>query len=72
MSLSLWYSTCPQAEKERTACKAGQIHKMTTIFGQKQQPRTILSKNNCQFVNLLSFTDRNFVTNLLTCKAVTK
>ena len=23
-----------QAEKERTACKAGQIHKMTTIFTQ--------------------------------------
>ena len=24
-----------QAEKERTACKAEQIHKMTTIFSQK-------------------------------------
>ena len=24
-----------QAEKERTACKAEQIHKMTTIFTQK-------------------------------------
>ena len=24
-----------QAEKERTACKAEQIHKMTTIFAQK-------------------------------------
>ena len=24
-----------QAEKERTACKAEQIHKMTTIFNQK-------------------------------------
>ena len=23
-----------QAEKERTACKAGQIHKMTTFFTQ--------------------------------------
>ena len=23
---------CSQAEKERTACKAVQIHKMTTIF----------------------------------------
>jgi hypothetical protein len=43
-----WCSTCPlvfgcwqlshvifsQSEKERTACKAEQIHKMTTIFTQ--------------------------------------
>ena len=25
-----------QAEKEKTACKAEQIHKMTTIFTQKE------------------------------------
>ena len=36
-----------QTEKERTACKYGQIHKMTTIFTQNspgclnsQQPKT--------------------------------
>ena len=27
-----------QAEKERTACKAEQIHKLTTIFTQKDNP----------------------------------
>ena len=37
MSFSFWLlgvESCDfsQAEKERTACKAGQIHKMTTIF----------------------------------------
>ena len=26
-----------QAEKERTVCKAGQIHKMTTIFTEKDK-----------------------------------
>ena len=38
------------AEKERTACKAEQIHKMTTIFTQNGP-----SENNCHFVNLFSF-----------------
>ena len=37
-----------QADKERTACKAEQIHKMTTIFTQTKGP---LSKNSCHFVN---------------------
>ena len=27
-----------QAEKERTSCKAEQIHKMTTIFTQNDNP----------------------------------
>ena len=43
------------AEKERTACKAEEIHKMTTIFTQKRQPRNIFSENSCHFVNFLSF-----------------
>ena len=38
-----------QAEKKRTAGKAEQIHKMTTIFTQIIVVR-------CHFVNLLSFT----------------
>ena len=45
------------AEKEITACKAEQIHKMTTIFT-KNGPGSkvvILSENSCHFVNLLSF-----------------
>ena len=42
-----------QAEKERTACKPEQIHKMTTIFTQNG-PR-LWSENGCHFVNLLSF-----------------
>ena len=42
-----------QAQKERTACKFEQIHKMTTIFAQNN--KTILSESSCQFVNLLSF-----------------
>ena len=36
-----------QAEKERTACKAKQIHKMTTIFTQ--------DNFECYLFNLLSF-----------------
>jgi hypothetical protein len=65
------------ADKERTACKAEQIHKMTTIFTQKRQPRTILTENSCHFVNLLSFEissfflsqhEKNHVTQLLTTK----
>ena len=40
MSSSFWLlqvESCDfsQAEKERTACKAEQIHKLTTIFTQK-------------------------------------
>ena len=43
------------AEKERTACKAEQIHKLTTNFN-KNGPRLLfLSENNCHFVNLFSF-----------------
>jgi hypothetical protein len=39
MSSSFWLlgvesSDFPHAEEERTACKAGQIHKMTIIFTQ--------------------------------------
>jgi hypothetical protein len=41
-----------QAEKERTACKAKQIHKMTTIFTENV---VFLGENGFYFVNLLSF-----------------
>ena len=46
-----------QAEKERTACKAGQIHKMTIIFTQNDN---LLCENDCHFVNLLSFASSFF------------
>ena len=63
MSSSFWLlqvESCDffQAEIERSACKAEQIHKMTTIF--TRQPRTILSENSCHFVNLLSFASSSF------------
>ena len=70
--LILGCSTCPlvlgvesrdfsQAEKERTACKTEQIHKMTTRYSHsKRQPRTILSDNSCHFVNLLTFESSSF------------
>ena len=35
MSPSFWLLRVESREKERTACKAEQIHKMTTIFTQK-------------------------------------
>ena len=35
-----------QAEKERTACKAEQIHKMTNIFTQNNNMGTILNKTS--------------------------
>ena len=38
-----------QAEKERTACQAVQIHKMTTTFTLKSWMK------KCHFVTLLSF-----------------
>ena len=37
-----------KAEKERTACKAEQIHKMTTIFSQND-PRFFSSENGSHF-----------------------
>ena len=40
-----------QAGKEIIVCKAEQIHKMTTIFTQKE-PRTIMSEHSCHLVNL--------------------
>ena len=69
-----------QAEKERTACKAGQIHKMTTIFTHNDNigpkaiqmiyylnflNRTILSENNCHCVNLLSFASSSFFLSMI-------
>ena len=48
------------AEKERTACKVEQIHKMTTIFTQNDNLGPFLSKYNCHFVNLLSFASSSF------------
>ena len=61
MSSSFWLlgvdsSDFCQGEKERTACKADQIHKMTTTYLlSKQQPRTILNENSCNFDPLLKF-----------------
>ena len=53
------------AEKERTE----QTHKMTTIFTQKRQPRTILSEKSCQFMNVLSsHHEQNHLTRLPTAK----
>ena len=40
------------AEKERTACKAEQIHKMTTIFPQNC---CLLNENSCHFVNFVKY-----------------
>ena len=42
-----------QDEIEITACKAEQIHKMTTIFTKKWSLAVVLSENSCHFVNLL-------------------
>ena len=53
-----------QAKKERTACKALQIHKMTNYFHSKRQPRTILSKNSCHFMNLHRFASSSFFSQL--------
>ena len=41
-----------QAEKERTVCKAEQIHKMTTIFNR--------TTKICYFVKMLSFASSSF------------
>jgi hypothetical protein len=43
-----------QDEKERTAC-----------FHSKQQPRTVLSKNNCHLVNLLSLTSSSLFLSMI-------
>ena len=48
-----------QADKERTACKAEQIHKLITIFTQNGQVWQ-QSENSCHFVNLLNFTSSSF------------
>ena len=45
-----------QAEKEKTACKAEQIHKIKTTFTQ----------NGSFFVNLLSFASSSFFSSLRT------
>jgi hypothetical protein len=49
-----------QAEKERTACKAEEIHKITTIFTQNGPRLSFLSDNVCHFVNLLCFASSSF------------
>ena len=62
-----------QAEKENTAFKAEQIHKMATIFTPNDN-LGLLRENSCQFVNLQSFCkqfflsqhDKNHVTQLPT------
>ena len=38
------------ADKERAACKAEQIHKMTTIFTQNDNLKTILSENRTLWI----------------------
>ena len=69
MSSSFWLlavGSCDlsQAEKETTACKADQIHKMTTIFTQKDNLRPF-----CEFAELckqffVSQIKKNHVTRL--------
>ena len=49
-----------QADKEISACKAEESHKMTTIFTQNDKPRTILRENSCHFGNLLSLANNHF------------
>ena len=61
-----------QAEKERTAFNAGQIHKMTTIFTQNA-PRLSFELSFCDFAQLckqffLSQLEKNPVTQLPTAK----
>jgi hypothetical protein len=58
MSSSFWLLAVgsrdlSKAEKEITACKAKQIHKMATI-----------SENSCYFVNLPSFSSNYFFLSL--------
>ena len=53
-----------QAEKQMIVSYAEKIHKMRTIFTQDCQPRTILSENNCHFVNLLSLANSCFFLSL--------
>ena len=58
MSSSFWLlgfesRDFPQAVKEKTACKAEQIHK-------KRQPWSILSENSCCFFNFFSFASSYF------------
>ena len=49
-----------QAEKEITACKAEQIHKMTTIITKNGPRLSFLSKNSCHFLNLHIFPNSSF------------
>ena len=63
MSSSYWLlgvesSDFSQAEKERTARKAEQIRKITTVLAQNDN--LFLSENSCHFVNLLSFASSSF------------
>ena len=58
-----------QAEKERTACKTEQIHKITTIFTQNDPRLSFQVKLVVIFVNLpnfLSQLEKNHVTQLPT------
>ena len=45
-----------QAEKETTACKAEQIHRMTPIFTQNNN----LSENSCHFCEFAQFSKQSF------------
>ena len=50
-----------QDETERTAWKAGQIHKISNYFPSKWQPCTILSENISHIVNSLSILSSSFI-----------
>ena len=45
-----------QAEKDKTACKAEQIHRMTPIFTQNNN----LSENSCHFCEFAQFRKQSF------------
>ena len=69
MSSSFWLlgvDSCnfSHDEKERTACRADQIHKMTTIFTQNGPRLSFWMKSVSHFVNLLSFTSSYFILSL--------
>ena len=85
-NFTLWWSTChlgffswlldhviyPKLRKNYCfQCRENSQN--DNYFASKRQPRTILSENSCQFVNLLSFAsssqhEKNHVTHLPTAK----
>jgi hypothetical protein len=57
-----------QAEKERTTCKPEQIHKMTTIFTQKDNLGLFREFAFCQLCKQFFLSQLNHVTQLATAK----